>query len=48
MYENRADNLSNNLRLHGISTLIFFQIYCKISRSQLELFVEASYDLHPY
>ena len=29
MYENRADHLSNNLRLQEISILIFFQFYCK-------------------
>ena len=48
MYENRAGNLSNNLRLHEISILIFFQFYCKISRNQLEIAEEATCDLHPY
>ena len=48
MYENRADNLSNNLRLNEISILIFFQFYCKINRNQLEIVVEATYGLHPY
>ena len=43
MYENRADNLSNNLRLNEISILIFFQFYCKINRNQLEIVVEATY-----
>ena len=48
VYENRADNLSNNLRLNEISILISFQFYCKINRNQLEIIVEATYGLHPY
>ena len=48
MYENRTDNLSNNLRLNEISMLLFFQFYCKINRNQLEIVVEATYGLHPY
>ena len=48
VYENCADNLSNNLRLHEISILIFFQFYWKISRSQLEIVEEATDDLHSY
>ena len=48
VHENRADSLSNNLRLHEIAMLIFFQFYCKISRNQLEIVVEATYDLQPY
>ena len=40
-YENRAYNPSNNLRLHEISILNFFQFYCKISRNQLEMVDEA-------
>ena len=48
MYENCADSLSNNLRLHEISIFIFFQFYKKISRNQLEIVVEATYGLHPY
>ena len=47
MYENRADNLSNNLRLNKTSELIFFQFYCKINRNQLEIVVEVTYGLHP-
>ena len=41
MYENRADNLSNNLRLTEISMLIFFQFYCKIKRNLFEIVAEA-------
>ena len=48
VYENRADNLSNNLRLHEITIIVFFQFYCKISRNQLEIVVEATYGLHSY
>ena len=48
VYENGADNLSNNLRLHKISILIFSQFYCKIRRNQLEIIVEATYGLHTY
>ena len=48
VYENCADSLSNNLRLHEISILIFFQFFCKISRNQLEIVVEATYGLHSY
>ena len=48
VYENRADNLSNNLKLNEISILIFFQLYCKIKRNRLETVVEATYGLHPY
>ena len=47
MYENRADSLCNNLRLHEISIPNFFQFFCKISRNQLEIVVEATYGLHP-
>ena len=43
MYENGADNLSNNLRLNEISILIFFQFYCKINTKQLELVIEGTY-----
>ena len=46
VYENSADNLSNNLRLHEISILNFLQFYCKIRRNQLEIFEEATYGLH--
>ena len=46
MYENRADHLSNNLRLNEISILIFFQFYCRINRNQLEIVVKATYGLH--
>ena len=46
MYENRADRLSNNLRLNEISILSFLQFYCKINRNQLEIVVKATYDLH--
>ena len=46
MYENRADNLSNNLRLNEISILIFF--YCKINRNQVDIVVDATYGLQPY
>ena len=48
VYESRADNLSNNLRLNEISILIFFQFYCKIHKNQLEIVVEATYGLNPY
>ena len=48
MYENGADNLSNNLWLNEISILIFFQFYCIINRNQLEIVVEETYGLHPY
>ena len=46
VYENCADRLSNNLRLNEISTLSFFQFYCKINRNQLEIVVKATYGLH--
>ena len=46
MYENRADHLSNNLKLNEISILMFFQFYCKINRNQLEIVVKATYGLH--
>ena len=48
MYENRSDNLSNNLRLNEISILIFFQFHCKINRNRLEIVLEATYGLQPY
>ena len=48
VYENCADNLSNNLRLNEISILIFFQFYCQINRNRLEIVVETTYGLHPY
>ena len=47
LYEDRADHLSNKLRLNKIFKLIFFQLYCKISRNQLETLREAAYGLHP-
>ena len=47
-YENHADNLSNNLILNEISTLIFSQFYFKRNRNQLEIVVEATYDLNQY
>ena len=47
-YENRADQLSNNLILQEISTLIFFQFYWKINRNQSQIIVEATYGLNPY
>ena len=47
VYENRADHVSNNLRLNEISILTFFQLYCKINRNKSEIFVEETYDLHP-
>ena len=47
MYENRGDNLSNNLTLHEISLLIFFQFYYKTRRIQLEIVEEATYGLKP-
>ena len=47
VYEYRADNLSNNLRLNEIFILIFIQFYCKINRNQLKIVVEATYGLHP-
>ena len=50
MYENCANNLSNNLRLNEISILIFFQFSKKKTknRNQLEIVVEAIHGLHPY
>ena len=45
MYENRADRLSNNLRLNQISILSYLQFYCKININQLEIVVKATYDL---
>ena len=48
VYENRADKLSDKLRLNEISILIFFQFYCKINRNQLDIVVETTYGLHPY
>ena len=48
VYENRDENLSNNLRLNEISILIFFQFYGKINRNQFEIVVEATYGLLPY
>ena len=47
MYENGADNLSNNLRLNEISVLTFFQFYSKINRNQSEIVVEPTYGLNP-
>ena len=47
VYENRADPVSNNLRLNEISILTFFQLYCKINRNKSEIFVEETYDVHP-
>ena len=47
MHENRADCLSNNLRLNKISILSFSQFYFKIDRNQLEIVVKATYGLHP-
>ena len=35
-YKNRTDDLSNKVRLNKIPILIFFQLYCKINREQLE------------
>ena len=46
LYENRADRLSNNLRLNEISILSFLQFYYKINRNQLEIVVKATYGLH--
>ena len=46
MYENRADCLSNNLRLNEIFIFSFLQFYCKINRNQLEIVVKATYGLH--
>ena len=48
VYENRADNPSNNLRLHEISIPNFFQFYCKVSRNQLQIVEDATYGLHQY
>ena len=48
VYENLANNLSNNLRLHEIYILIVFQFYWKISKKQLKIVEEATYRLHPY
>ena len=47
MYENRADNLGNNLNLNEISILILFQFYCRINKTQSEIVVEAAYGLNP-
>ena len=47
VFENRADHLNNNLILHKISILIFFQVYCKVNRNQSQVVVEATYGLNP-
>ena len=47
VYENRADHLSNNLRLNEISILPFFRFYFKIKRNQLKIVVKATHGLHP-
>ena len=44
MYENRADHLSNNLRLNEIS---IFPNFLQINRNQLETVVKENYGLHP-
>ena len=43
VYKNRADYLSNNLRLNEISILILFQFYCKINKNQLKIVIKAIY-----
>ena len=43
VYQNCANCLNNNLRLNEISILTFFQFYFKITRSQLEIVVKATY-----
>ena len=48
MYENCTDNLSNNLRLNEIYTLIFSNFTPKKNKNQLEIVVEATYCLHSY
>ena len=48
VHGDRADHLSNNLRLQEISILIFFQFYCKINRKQLQIVVETTYGLNSY
>ena len=48
MHENRADHVSNSLRLQEISILIFFQFYCNTNRNQLQIVVETDYGLNPY
>ena len=48
VHQNRDDLLSNTLRLNKIYGLIFFQVYSKINRNQLQIVVEANYGLHPY
>ena len=47
VYENRADCLSNNLRLNEISILTFPQCYFKVNTNQLEIVLKATYSLHP-
>ena len=47
VYENRADDLSNDLKLIDISILIFFQFYSNINKNQLKIVVEETYCLHP-
>ena len=46
MYENRADDLSNDLKLFDISILIFFQFYSNMNKNQLKIVVEETC-LHP-
>ena len=45
--EDRADHLSNNLRLNKISIFIFFQFSFKINKNQSEIVLKGTYGLHP-
>ena len=45
---NRADHLSNDLRLQEISILIFFEFYWKINRNQSQIVVETTYGINLY
>ena len=42
VYNNRADNLINDLRLNEISILSCFKFSCQVNRNQLEIVVEAT------
>ena len=43
VYENRADDLSNDLKLFDISILIFFQFYSNMNKNQLKIVVEETW-----
>ena len=50
-YNNRSDNLSNNLKLNEISipfSISFSNFTAKLTQNQLQIVVEATYGLQPY